>query len=184
MMEAELVMLQFKPDEPEFDEFLVTMTETSMRVYKNRLEYIENPESPKIQIPLCAIESVHEEFDVKLLAVDEDENSQYFVPNKFALKLKDDFLKIYLRENYDGVGFDEETLESIKANGLEADENLDLFIDYYTNINTALYSDKGDFDIEKVNEVNQSEEGVFLKNKMFIFACYKPESRQQYLHYF
>ena len=84
----------------------MTITETAMRVYSNRLQYIESPESPKIQIPLCAIESIHEEFDVKLLAVDEDENSQYFVPNKFALKLKDDFLNLYLRENYDGVGFD------------------------------------------------------------------------------
>ena len=48
------------------------------------------------------------------MAVDNDENSEFFVPNKFSLKLKDEFLKLYLREEYDGVGFDIDTLEHIK----------------------------------------------------------------------
>jgi hypothetical protein len=68
-------MLQFNPDEPEFEEFFVQVTETSFRVYNNKLECYETPESPKIQIPLCAIETVIENFDHKLLAVDDDDNS-------------------------------------------------------------------------------------------------------------
>jgi hypothetical protein len=55
---------------------------------------------------------------------------------------------------------------------------LETFYDYYSNIETALYSKEEEFDQEKVNEVNSSEEGVMLKNKMLIFACYVPESRQ------
>ena len=140
LFEAELVMLQFNPDEPEFDEFFIQVTETAMRVYRNKLESLENPANPKIQIPLCAIESIHENFDLNLMAVDNDENSEFFVPNKFSLKLKDEFLKLYLREEYDGVGFDIKTLDHIKNYGFEPDDNLEVFHGYYTNMENALYS--------------------------------------------
>jgi hypothetical protein len=113
-----------------------------MRVFRNKLESLENPNCPKIQIPLCAIESIHENFDLGLMAVDNDDNSQFFVPNKFSLKLKDEFLKLYLREEYDGVGFDIETLEHIKKYGFAEDELLDTFYDYYTNMENALYNAK------------------------------------------
>ena len=51
-------MLQFNPDEPEFEEFFIQVTETSMRIYNNKLEFYDTPDSPKVQIPLSAIESV------------------------------------------------------------------------------------------------------------------------------
>ena len=120
-------MLQFNPDEPEFEEFFIQVTETSMRIYNNKLEFYDTPDQPKVQIPLSAIESVQEEFDLKVLAIDEDENSQHFIPNKFSLKLKDDFLKLYLREDYNGVGFDSETLDHIKHYGFAPDEAVETF---------------------------------------------------------
>lgn len=155
-----------------------------MRIYRNKLEQVENPTLPLIQIPLSAFEAIYEDFDHSVLALDNDDNSQQFIPNKFALKLRDDFLKLYLREEYSGVGFEEETLEHIKQYGFPENEDLQTFIEYYCNYETALYNPKAEFDREAVDEVNTSEEGVIIKNKMFIFACYEQESRDTYIHYF
>lgn len=114
LFEAELVMLQFNESEPDFNEYFVQVTETAMRIYENKLASIDTPELPFIQIPLCAIETVIENFDHTKLGLDNDDNSQFFIPNKFALKLDDEFLKVYLREEYAGLGFSEDELMHIK----------------------------------------------------------------------
>jgi hypothetical protein len=53
---------------------------------------------------------VVEEFDYIHLGLDEDENSQMFIPTRFALKLKDDFLKFYLRNEYERAGFPQNSI--------------------------------------------------------------------------
>ena len=48
LFEAELVMLQFSQESAEFNEHIVQITETSMRIFSNRLEMIETPDQPLV----------------------------------------------------------------------------------------------------------------------------------------
>lgn len=51
-----------------------------------------------------------------------------------------------------------------------------MYINYYQNLEKAMYT-KQEFEADKIEEVNESPEGRYLKNKMFILACYDEGNR-------
>ena len=76
------------------------ITQDLCKLYENIMAFKKNPMKPVILVPLRAIECAVENFDNKHLNLDDYKNikGKDYISQKFALRLKKDFLSLYLCE--------------------------------------------------------------------------------------
>ena len=104
---------------------MLSVGETCLRIYANKLAAQAQSDQPLINIPLAAIDGVVEHFDIRTI-VDtsqptSDMNFYPLINNKFAVTLREDFLRIYLLQEYHRQGLPDETIDSIIEDGLYCD---------------------------------------------------------------
>ena len=132
----------------------------------------------------------------------DDENTTQFLDNKFALKLKNDFIPLLVRESYDhAFGLPEEEIELAQKNQLEMDEQNEGLISYYFNIEKELYEEAALFDGEEQKEHIDPDTGDviidedikeaiggdpelrnYLMNKMVILSLNDDQVREGYIN--
>lgn len=129
--------------------------ETTIRLYIKRIDFINDPSQPYLQIPVNAIEDIVTDSNLQCdyinlidpskdsLFVDPQDNNpdpddselnQELFNNKFMIVLKDDFLKLFIRESYCKDGLDDEELFLAKHNKLESDDNTNALVKYYASV--------------------------------------------------
>ena len=67
------------------------------------MSFREQPSEPMITVPLKAIECVEETLDNQHLHMDNDENTAEYIGQAFALRLKKDFVSLWLYDQYEAV---------------------------------------------------------------------------------
>jgi len=101
LIDGVITVLNYTPEEPEFIQYFMTIGDFMLRLYTDRMEYLEDRDNFILQIPLNAIEQVIKSFDDKTLNLDyDDSNTTEFLGNRFAVKLRNDFLYLYLNGGY------------------------------------------------------------------------------------
>ena len=93
VIQGDITHLRFSEEGPECAAHFIVITEQMLRIYHDKMVYMDTPEQPLVQIPIYAIESVIENFSHQYLDLDEESE---FVKNRFAVKLKHEFLFLYL----------------------------------------------------------------------------------------
>ena len=132
----------------------------------------------------------------------DDENTTQFLGNKFALKLKNDFINVVVRESYDiAFGLPEDELELAQENKLLIDEQNEGLASYYFNIEKEMYGEAALFDEEEKKEHIDPQTGeveidqgikeaidedeslrMYLLNKMIILSFNNADVRQEYIN--
>ena len=99
----------------------ITITETTIRIYKRKVDQINSPEEPLIQIPISAIADVVDSINTDYLDLDLDDGAvQQFLESAIALRLKKDFCYVFL-DNYTSNGLEDKDLEIAKKGELQTD---------------------------------------------------------------
>ena len=110
-----------------------------LKLYDDVLAYNEDPHSPMIRIPLKALESIEDQFGTELLNMDEDENTTEYIDQKFAVRLKKDFVYLYICEQYEALWGNNDLIQDMKNGKVLADENQDLIFDWYLNLEHMIF---------------------------------------------
>ena len=138
ILQGDLHELWYNPDEPEFLQAFMVMTETCLRIYDNELDFYQSKEEPQFQIPIKAIKAVHERVIIDPLKLDfEDSNTQEFFENIFYLELEENFLPIYLSTYYQPTG-----LNTPYVDQLELNEQTQMLIKFYNTLQSQLLDEK------------------------------------------
>ena len=165
------------------------ITGDTLRIYTSRSDFMFNSEEGLITtIPLSAFEEVIEEFDHTNLNMDlEDDNTQQFLSKRFALKLKNDFLYLYLQGDYDQMDSSPEILQSIRSGKRQLDDNSKLVYNWYNTMEYLLYGGDEMQELDQAIIEQLAQPGdfkMFLLNKMLVFSCEQDETRQTYIEAF
>ena len=81
----------------------VVVTRSAFRYYKNMEASVQNPNKPLLAVPMRALEQCSKvNFDLGLSKTQAQQQSDFLI-NQFELFLKDDFLALYLKQNYDSI---------------------------------------------------------------------------------
>jgi len=167
----------------------LVITGDTLRIYTSRSDFMFNSEEGLITtIPLSAFEEVIEEFDHTNLNMDlEDDNTQQFLSKRFALKLKNDFLYLYLQGDYDQMDSSPEILQSIRSGKRQLDDNSKLVYNWYNTMEYLLYGGDEMQELDQAIIEQLAQPGdfkMFLLNKMLVFSCEQDETRQTYIEAF
>ena len=80
----------------------IIVTKSSFRYYRNMEVSISNPKKPLLVLPVAAIYTCQRvNFDLGLSKTEIQDQANFLV-NQFEIFLRDDFLPLYLKSNYDG----------------------------------------------------------------------------------
>ena len=81
----------------------VVVTHSAFRYYKNMEASVQNPNKTLLAVPMQAIDHCAKvDFDLGLSKAQAQQQSDFLV-NQFELFLKDDFLALYLKQNYEVI---------------------------------------------------------------------------------
>lgn len=88
--------------QPEFNERWIVLTKDGViRLYDDEEEYQQNSSDPVLQVPACAIESIVTDLHLETLNIIHPDEEGVF-ENKFALKLKKDFIFLFIDQQENG----------------------------------------------------------------------------------
>ena len=72
---------------------------------------MDEADQPLLQIPLAAIEEIVEQINVNVLNIANDEKTINFFKNKMVIKLKEDFVNLYLSDCYSEYGLPDDYIQ-------------------------------------------------------------------------
>lgn len=93
------------------DNYIVITTSGLINIYDDRIDFQDDPSKFLYSFPITAIESVNVNLDninlhLENVTTSEDGDSQNinnFIDNKFSLKIKHDFLHLFLHNEYENA---------------------------------------------------------------------------------
>lgn len=126
---------------PQINDSVICINAVTIRLYKRKVDYISEIETPLMQVPITALESVVKDINAEYLALDpNDQNVQSFLEGAFALKLKEDFLCLFV-DNYSHNGLEGELRELAEQGRLKLDQNTEELVKYYQFLERKTISD-------------------------------------------
>jgi hypothetical protein len=144
--EFPIILMQHDENGAEFmQNYVMNVTDSALRIYENKLMSRNQEDQPLFNIPLSAIASVQEDFDHSYLDLKDGCSSSdtfsSFLSKKFSVKLKNDFLKIFLLEEYHGAGLSNEIKKNIIFDGLYDQDYNDDAYECFHSMEKALYAE-------------------------------------------
>lgn len=188
LVDGELQKLEFTPKNDGIEEVRLILTEKMMRIYWGWQETDFVNEEPLVQIPVSAIDSVVDSslservLDLAL----KDKNALEFSKHKFLLRLKDDFLPVYLSPHYGKMGLTTQFKSKSEMMSVVAmDDSTELLVKTYKVLREMMIQLKpwGPTTVEE-QELAQTIETNhelrrFLLNKMMVLCHQNDERRAQ-----
>ena len=182
-------MLQFYEDGPAVNEYWITISGHYLRIYKDRESHLENIYQPLYQIPTKAIESVQKNLRLDTLLLNQEEMEEEevvdFQQGMFGIKLKEDFMYVYVKETYGELGLSEEEIILANKNELAMDENSQSLVEYFGCLERHILS-KIEPEDKDMAIILESEDHIELKmhlsNKLFLFSWNEVAARDEFIN--
>ena len=136
---------------------------------------MDEADQPLLQIPLAAIEEIVEQINVNVLNITNDEKTIDFFKNKMVIKLKEDFVNLFLSDCYSEYGLPDEYIQQVRNGEIRMDSNQLALKDFFHVLeNQILYKHKqltqNELDLEQQLNENPEFKSMLL-NKMIIISC-------------
>ena len=185
----------------EVNDHYMVLTTTALQIYLNYQDWTENPEFPFLQIPLAAIEKVVTtsahcpNLDLNMHS---HENQTFVQEEMCILKLKDDFLNVFLLEQYSNYGLAEDFALAILNDQYKQNQNQISMLDHFKALQKQILHEssiKPNSELPRSHHMTVTDESFkdvvanpilkkYLLNKLIVFSVADQNNKVQLINAF
>lgn len=173
---GEIKVFSYSDNQYEINHRWVVLTKTALQIFISYEDWVDEADCPLLQIPLAAIEDVIQQINVSVLNVNsEDEEVNQFLKNKMVIKLKEDFMNLYLSDQYSEYGLPDQYVDQIKEGQRMLDSNQLALKDFFHTLENQIIIKNASLNQNQLQMEQNLNDNPALKNmlinKMLIFSC-------------